>query len=97
MRATETLSSKGRSRSRHDYPKRIHYYSRLSPWMRPTTTYCASREDVADVLVRCLATPEATGKTFEVQSLPGFEKVRSPLSVPVEQWEPLVQSILCSG
>ncbi|CAM9958966.1 unnamed protein product, partial [Hapterophycus canaliculatus] len=34
-----------------------------------------SREDVADVLVRCLATPEATGKTFEVQSLPGFEKV----------------------
>ncbi|CAN0408711.1 unnamed protein product, partial [Scytosiphon promiscuus] len=36
----------------------------------------SNREDVADVLVRCLATPEATGKTFEVQSLPGFEKVR---------------------
>ncbi|CAN0293755.1 unnamed protein product, partial [Ectocarpus sp. 8 AP-2014] len=35
------------------------------------------REDVADVLVRCLGTPEATGKTFEVQSLPGFEKVAS--------------------
>eukprot|EP00752_Nemacystus_decipiens_P003769 g3470.t1 len=33
------------------------------------------REDVADVLVRCLGTKEATGKTFEVQSLPGFEKV----------------------
>ncbi|CAN0247788.1 unnamed protein product, partial [Ectocarpus fasciculatus] len=34
------------------------------------------REDVADVLVRCLGTPEATGKTFEVQSLPGFDLVR---------------------
>lgn len=34
-----------------------------------------TREDVADVLVRCLGTKEATGKTFEVQSLPGFEKV----------------------
>ncbi len=27
------------------------------------------------MLVRCLGTPEATGKTFEVQSLPGLEKV----------------------
>lgn len=27
------------------------------------------------MLVRCLGTKEATGKTFEVQSLPGFEKV----------------------
>ncbi|CAM9408799.1 unnamed protein product [Ascophyllum nodosum] len=35
------------------------------------------REDVADVLVRCLATPEATGKTFEVQTLPGLDKVAS--------------------
>ena len=33
------------------------------------------REDVADVLVRCLGTAEATGKTFEVQSLPGLDKV----------------------
>lgn len=37
--------------------------------------YQLNREDVADVLVRCLGTPEATGKTFEVQSLPGLEKV----------------------
>lgn len=36
---------------------------------------CRIREDVADVLVRCLGTKEATGKTFEVQTLPGLDKV----------------------
>lgn len=41
-----------------------------------------SREDVADVLARCLSTPEATGKTFEVQSLPGLDKVIQGPLVP---------------
>lgn len=46
-----------------------------TPHSNVSTVTRPNREDVADVLVRCLATPEATGKTFEVQSLPGFEKV----------------------
>lgn len=33
------------------------------------------RDDVADVLARCLGTPSATGKTFEVLSLPGLNRV----------------------
>ena len=47
----------------------------------------STREDVADVLVRCLGTKEATGKTFEVQSLPSFEKVMWWLGRPHEEDE----------
>lgn len=32
-----------------------------------------NRKDVAKLLVDCLATPEATGKTFEVISVAGYE------------------------
>ncbi|CAM9812464.1 unnamed protein product [Discosporangium mesarthrocarpum] len=34
-----------------------------------------SRVDVADVLARCLKTPEVTGKTFEVLTIPFLDKV----------------------
>jgi uncharacterized protein YbjT (DUF2867 family) len=36
-----------------------------------------SRQDVAEVLVDALATPEATGKTFEVIALAGYAKAGS--------------------
>lgn len=36
-----------------------------------------NRKDVAKVLVECLATPEATGKTFELLGIAGYEPPRS--------------------
>lgn len=57
----------------------LHAATQSVPLVRRAMTISVrfhGREDVADVLARCLSTPEATGKTFEVLSLPGLDKVQ---------------------
>lgn len=47
------------------------FYRRLLP----LRVLGGDRDDVAAVLARCLSMPEAAGKTFEVLSLPGLDRV----------------------